>query len=230
MGAYDRVWREGRQLDKMTLAHLEEAERLSGVKVHLIQGSYNSGVSASAGTHDGGGAYDVWPWSGSRSDATKFVNAARRKGGATWDRTGKGNWQPHIHGIVVGNDRASYGAKNQVSEYRNGYDGLAGSGRDYHWRPSPITAFKYREGGNVQRVFDYGVIKRQFRLPYNKKSEKNAVRRLQIELQKAGYHPGPADGIAGPKTQRAFRNFRKNRGPFRAMRQLFLPFRLRRKR
>jgi hypothetical protein len=227
MGKYDRVWREGRQLDKMTLAHLQRAEKRSGVKVHLIQGSYNSSVGASAGTHDGGGAYDVWPWSGSRSDAAKFVHAARVEGGATWDRTGRGDWQPHIHGIVIGNDRASYGAKNQVAEYRNGYDGLAGSGRDYHWRPSPIKPFRYRSANPVKKVWDYGVIKKQF--DAKRKEPKNAVRRLQIELHKAGYHPGPADGIAGPQTQKAFRNYRGKRGPYRAMHKLFKPFQLRRK-
>lgn len=36
------------------------------------------------------------------------------------------------------------------------------------------------------------------------------TRQVQRQLAKRGYDPGPVDGVAGPKTQRALRNFQQS--------------------
>lgn len=105
------------------------AETILGYQLHVIQGSYNSGVSASAGTHDGGGALDVWGKGGSHVYAE--VSALRKVGFAAWGRTpAQGDWGYHIHCIAVGDAELSRGAKNQVTAYKNGRNGLASNGKD----------------------------------------------------------------------------------------------------
>jgi hypothetical protein len=105
------------------------AEKILGYKLNVIQGSYNSGVSASAGTHDGGGALDVWGKGGSHVAAE--VAALRRVGFAAWGRTpSQGNWGYHIHCIAINDAELSSGARNQVTAYKNGRNGLASNGRD----------------------------------------------------------------------------------------------------
>ena len=39
------------------------------------------------------------------------------------------------------------------------------------------------------------------------------TRQVQQQLAKRGYDPGPVDGVAGPKTQRALRQFQKSQEP-----------------
>lgn len=38
------------------------------------------------------------------------------------------------------------------------------------------------------------------------------TRQVQQQLAQRGYDPGPVDGVAGPKTQRALRNFQQSQG------------------
>lgn len=38
------------------------------------------------------------------------------------------------------------------------------------------------------------------------------TRQVQRQLAKRGYDPGPVDGVAGPKTQRALRQFQQSQG------------------
>lgn len=101
----------------------------------LVQGGYNAGgVSASAGTHDGGGAFDFTPF-----NAKNRVKILRLLGTAVWDRpTIPGLWSRHVHGIVCGDGTASAGAKAQVTEYYRGGDGLVGGLADPNWRPKVL--------------------------------------------------------------------------------------------
>jgi hypothetical protein len=39
-----------------------------------------------------------------------------------------------------------------------------------------------------------------------------AVRSIQADLARLGYDPGPADGVAGPKTRTAIRQYQQNNG------------------
>lgn len=97
---------------------------LSGL---IYQGCWNSTVSASAGTHDGGGAIDVHP----SLATTAGLTAWRESGVAMWHRQPiAGLWGEHAHGIWIGCPHLSSGAKAQVTMYRDGYNGLANWGRD----------------------------------------------------------------------------------------------------
>jgi len=218
-GPYDRLWWHGERFNRRTVNMLKAAEKRYGGPFTYYQGSYNSGVSASAGTHDGGGAVDLWVW----NDPNRAVKALRNVGFAAWNRTGRGDWTPHIHAIAIGDKQMSSGARQQVQDYYNGYDGLAGSGRDYHPRPNPIPVWGKNVGVSREpKKVNWYVIKRQ--LAAKTPTHKWAVRQLQRELNKQGYHL-LIDGKAGPKTRAAFKKYRENHnlGPFNAGRKLLLP-------
>jgi hypothetical protein len=127
--AETRVTFRGKRLNTRTRDMILAAEKILGYPFHIIQGSYNSGVSASAGTHDGGGAVDVWGKGGSHVAAE--VAALRKVGFAAWGRTpAQGDWGYHEHAIAKGDPELSRGARNQVTAYMNGRNGLASNGRD----------------------------------------------------------------------------------------------------
>ncbi|MFI5729151.1 hypothetical protein ACIA49_03455 [Kribbella sp. NPDC051587] len=128
----------GVRLNQRTINMIEAAEFVSGLTFVLTQGSYNpGGVGASAGTHDGGGAVDI-----SLKDAKsgelfpkvrreRIRNAARQVGFAAWIRDpSQADWPWHTHAIAVGDPDLSPSARDQVTDYRNGLNGLASNGRD----------------------------------------------------------------------------------------------------
>ncbi|MGH3498430.1 MAG: hypothetical protein ACRDP1_13295, partial [Nocardioidaceae bacterium] len=117
---------------------LHAAEKRLGYQLTVIQGSYNAGgVSASAGTHDGGGAVDLAPY-----DWANKVRAMRSIGFAAWHRPAiPGLWGEHIHCIAIGDIDLSPAAAQQVHDYFNGLDGLAGEAHDNEWRPNPIPIY-----------------------------------------------------------------------------------------
>lgn len=103
-----------------------------GKKLSFSQGSYNTSVAASAGTHDGGGALDIRILGYSSKNADKVVKALRMAGFAAWRRGVADPFAPHIHAIAIGDKRAAPLARSQVAEYFRGGDGLVGSRRDIH--------------------------------------------------------------------------------------------------
>src|SRR5262245_31901085 len=140
MSMYERFTFRGVTLDRMTIAALLCAEKKLGYEMNIIQGSYNrGGVSSSAGTHDGGGAVDlVW------HDIRRKNRVLRKTNFAGWPRPRlPGEWDKHWHGILIGNERASGAAKDQVRDYRNGRNGLANDGPDRWWRPKKHGPFRY---------------------------------------------------------------------------------------
>ncbi len=140
---YDRITWRGFRFNNRTVAMVKVAENRLGRTLTVYQGSYNAGgVSASAGTHDGGGAIDV-----SSSDADKTVRTLRDVGFAAWYRPAiPGLWTAHIHAIALADQDLSSGAQNQVASYRNGRNGLADNGWDNQpYRPDPLRAFDYGE-------------------------------------------------------------------------------------
>lgn len=143
---YARVGYGGRTVNKRTAEMLALAARWAGVTITLTQGSYNAGgVSASAGTHDGGGAVDINVNNWSSSTRSKVVQALRKAGFAAWLRTPDEGFAYHIHGIAIGDREASSGAKGQVQSYFNGRNGLANnraSTGETHW---PNWADKYNQ-------------------------------------------------------------------------------------
>ncbi len=139
---YTRTTWSGRTINQRTKDMLNAAEATSGVSINLSQGSYNAGgVSASAGTHDGGGVIDI-----SNTDA-KLLKALRQAGFAAWIRSPAEGFAYHIHACAIGDKEMSSSAKNQITSYFNGRNGLANNGRDTApssvGRPYPAWAKKY---------------------------------------------------------------------------------------
>ena len=141
----------GKVTDARTLAMLDEAQRLAGVKFQYAQGSYNgNAVFVSGGTHAGGGVIDIrtvpMP---NRKTKLRVVKALRRVGFAAWLRPyAPGVWGEHIHAVAIGCPDLSSAAAFQVKAYRNGRDGLAGNRPDPHARMGiePTTWERYKRG------------------------------------------------------------------------------------
>ena len=130
---YDRTTHDGRVVDWHTKAALLNAERILGYELSITQGSYNAGtVSASAGTHDGGGVVDLRAW-----DWESKVRALRLSGFWAWHRpelwrNGKRVWPEHIHAVLGKNAKLSLSASRQALAGRTGRNGLADNGVDPH--------------------------------------------------------------------------------------------------
>ncbi len=137
---YTRVEAYGGTISRRTEAMLEHAQTLYGGQHDLLlaitQGSYSPGVSASFGTHDGGGAVDIavrdlTNWHHVLyEDLDAMIDALRRAGFAAWVRY-EDDLYPgspiHIHAIAVGDAELSEAARLQLdgpAGYFYGYDGL----------------------------------------------------------------------------------------------------------
>ncbi|MGH2542146.1 MAG: hypothetical protein ACRDIB_05100, partial [Ardenticatenaceae bacterium] len=101
----------------------------------LIQGSYAPGLGASFGTHDGGGAVDIWVVDpDDRSllldDIPQMVTALRQSGFAAWFRPEDmlyDGMYAHIHAIAIGDADLSEDARAQLDGsygYFAGQNGL----------------------------------------------------------------------------------------------------------
>jgi hypothetical protein len=126
---YDKTTHDGKTVDWLTKAAIQNAEKILGYPLSLTQGSYNAGrVSASAGTHDGGGAVDLKAW-----DWQSKIRALRLSGFAAWYRDpSEGSWPAHIHAVLVGNRKLAPSAQRQVYAFHKGLNGLANGGADRH--------------------------------------------------------------------------------------------------
>ena len=140
---YDRTTYDGHTVDWLTRAALEDTAKRLGYDLTVLQGSFNAGgVSASAGTHDGGGAVDLAPW-----DWQNKVRELRRTGFAAWHRPAiAGLWGEHIHCILMGDRLLSAGAKTQVAEYLRGENGLANHAADDGPRDFVSHRYQWRTG------------------------------------------------------------------------------------
>ncbi|MGW6257609.1 peptidoglycan-binding domain-containing protein [Streptomyces sp. NPDC055085] len=144
---YTRTSYGGRTVNQRTKVMLQAAADKYGHSLTLVQGSYNrGGVSASAGTHDGGGVVDVNVTGLSTASRNAIVLALRKAGFAAWLRTPAEGFQYHIHACAIGDREMAPVARDQVRAYFNGRNGLAGNGRDTFTggRPYPAWAAKYR--------------------------------------------------------------------------------------
>lgn len=147
-GDYSRVTYGGHTVNVRTRVLLERARVKLGVthELRLFQGSYNHGVSASAGTHDGGGVVDVDPTQASSHN--EIIKALREVGFAAWYRTPEEGFSYHIHAVALGDAQMAPAAHNQVVAYFNGRNGLADHGPDTApasvGRPYPSWAARYK--------------------------------------------------------------------------------------
>jgi hypothetical protein len=127
------VWRGRTNVDALTIAALEYAEALAGHEFIVTQGSYQSSVAASAGTHDKGGVVDL-RWTGDNADIT----ALRAAGFAAWHRTpAQGPWPDHVHAVLIGHPLLAPSAARQVESMRAGRNGLLNNGPDDGPRVTP---------------------------------------------------------------------------------------------
>lgn len=137
---YTRVEVNGSILNQRTLAMLMHAQELYGGEIQLTgyavtQGSYSIGVSASFGTHDGGGAVDLsvlqqGTYTVLWDDIGPALNALRAAGFAAWLREYGELYADspiHIHAIAIGDAELSPAAQEQLTGpagYFRGYSGL----------------------------------------------------------------------------------------------------------
>lgn len=140
---YTRVQVGQATLNARTLAMLDHARTLYQAeggtvdfRLAIMQGSYNpGGVSASFGTHDGGGAIDLSvrsrrDWSVLSDDIWPMIRLLRVAGFAAWLRD-TGELYPgspiHIHAVAIGDAELSEAARGQIDGpfgYLRGYNGL----------------------------------------------------------------------------------------------------------
>jgi hypothetical protein len=130
-----RIPFRGYLLDQASIDAFLVAEKLTGWTLPVMQGSWSTGVAASAGTHAGGGAIDV----GLRDAAgnlrsaweqTWTVRNLRRAGFRAWRRTPAQGFPYHAHGILGGDPLVSPDAAAQLVQWDRGLNGLADHGSD----------------------------------------------------------------------------------------------------
>lgn len=154
MKPYKRTTFAGHTVDWRTRTALEWVDTRfhskTGKRVELAQGSYNSGVSASAGTHDGGGVVDCRTVPLTKKERQTLVHLLKRAGFAAWFRpAAPGVWGEHIHACLLGTSRRKYhktmssGARHQCDAYLAGRDGLAGNRVDDTYRPKPQVRWSH---------------------------------------------------------------------------------------
>lgn len=149
----DHVTFGGKTVDRRTAAMLTEAQRLANVedpsigRFNLTQGSFSHSVGASAGTHGGPGAFDMYTRDYSGEQKKVIGLALRKVGFASWlRRESQGPWDEHWHGIAIGTKGLPSIAAGQVDSYLNGGNGLRGNGKDTDPRPDQILTWEqYRK-------------------------------------------------------------------------------------
>ncbi|OJX39564.1 MAG: hypothetical protein BGO78_13745 [Chloroflexi bacterium 44-23] len=137
---YSRIEINGMQINQRTFSMLQNAQALYGGELeltgyHLTQGSYNNSVSASFGTHAGGGAVDLsviqyGVYQVLYDDIPVLIKALRIAGFAAWlrdfDQLYPGS-PIHIHAIAIGDAELSQAAQDQLTGpygYFRGFNGL----------------------------------------------------------------------------------------------------------
>lgn len=97
------------------------AEQMAGRQMSITQGGFRPRTSYS-GTSHAGDALDI-----AGGGHQFFIPFLRSVGIPTWDRTGKGNWISHSHGVPLPfAGRAAGSAVWQAQDYLRGGDGLGG--------------------------------------------------------------------------------------------------------
>ena len=132
---------------RRTAAHLlwtaeRLEERYPSAYIYVMQGSYNTGVKASAGTHDFDAVLDVQIVGMEWKEAQIFL---RQCGWAAWVREPPTfGW--HIHMVSLGYPgQVGIYVPGQVEDYYAHRSGLAGHAPDPSWHPADIdsTIFDY---------------------------------------------------------------------------------------
>lgn len=198
---------DGKTLNVRTADMLRLWQFNSLTDYYVVQGSYNSGVSASAGTHDGGGALDISVY-GMPDVAHKkwHVKQGRLAGFMAYYRPPlPGVWNEHIHAGALDDPEASSGLRTQFAEYRAGQDALA----DH--RPDPDPRVSIRVYPNVtHKTISALVAYRQF--TKKNPNKRMTVKRIQWVLNEKLGTNLICDGVAGPQTRAAYKQWEKKVG------------------
>jgi hypothetical protein len=143
-GTYGKTWWRNGYACGCMIASIEDViePRLraagylgSSEKANVFQYAYNSSVSASAGTHGGGGALDHQKGSDGETRIWRECGVADWQRGSPEDTA----FDDHNHGIWQGCPHLSGDAEGQISQYKQGCNGLAGWGADQSPDVPPIT-------------------------------------------------------------------------------------------
>ena len=114
------TWK-GKTFTNRFAATLAAAEARSRTSFNISQGGFRPKTSYSGTSHQADAVDIMSPIT------TSVITALRSSGVAAWDRTGKGNWAPHIHGVPLpGYGTAGGSAIWQAQDYLRGGDGLGG--------------------------------------------------------------------------------------------------------
>ena len=124
------VYFGGAFTDATTVDLLRELQRVTGLSILLTQGSYSTTVSASGGTHDGGGVVDINVSGWNYTTIWNVLKAGRSMGGVAWYRTPSQGFAYHIHMLRADCTDLSPAARAQNVQYLNGQNGLANHGTD----------------------------------------------------------------------------------------------------
>lgn len=223
---YRRVVYKGARFNERTVCMLKTADSNWSGSIVVTQGSYNTSVGASAGTHSGGGAVDISVRGLGWSSISTLVIALRKAGFAAWYRSpSEGPWPAHIHAIAIGDKELSAAAARQVSAYKAGRNGLANNGRD----TGPRVASKYYSPGFLARYTSKPKPKKLPKVRYaalrkvsmyyhrNKRvipgsAYKAEVKLVQRALRAKGLYKYSIDGLWGPKSAAAYARWQKRMG------------------
>lgn len=151
--AYQRVtvgrYSDGRNMviNKRTQAMVDMVEYRLGFNLTMVQGSYNTATSASAGTHDGGGVIDMRTWDLTETRRNQALAVARQVGFYAWYRTAAQGFDPHMHWVAKGDAQLSPAAKQQAKDAEAGYNGLASHLKDN--LNLNVPTFDYEEWSRV---------------------------------------------------------------------------------
>jgi hypothetical protein len=200
--AYEHTTWHGKTVSARSKFILEQIEKKLGFDLYCFQGSFSTAVQQSGNTHAESGAVDVsiCPAGSSTAKADLIVKTFREFGWAAWHRTpDQGNWGHHVHAVDSGDQHLSDAAQRQVTEYRQGYNGLVGDGRDDGPRITLVARqyppLPYVSLANVQAQAEKGG-PRVLR----------GVRRVQRALNAHGADL-VVDGHFGAKTKKAYAKF-----------------------
>ena len=199
-----KVYWRGRWWDEAMVAVLKEVERVTSKVQYFYQGSFNKGVSDSAGTHNGGGV----------GDGESLGLGHRKKqstyGLVSWPRTRAQGFTVHDHFFLLGASTAHATLKAQMYAWIKNLNGLARPRRDdsgvrstfrtyQAWRESlrAVTPDAYLDGIEKSRKFGPDV--RYY----------NSVKLVQKALNQL-YKDNPllVDGIYGPATTKLYDTWR----------------------
>ncbi|MDF9715851.1 hypothetical protein [Nocardioides sp. ChNu-99] len=115
------------------------AQRLGLITGELDITQLTGDADASGGTHERGGAFDIW------ETIQKLVELAIEMGAAAWIRTRAQGFKPHTHGVLNGCPHNAP-ARYQVAAYLAGFNGLGKGGRGRRETAQPRTLRTWREG------------------------------------------------------------------------------------